>query len=101
MEWQICPESIELLGEHLVSKESAFDLGEQAAAQAKAAKQRAWCKAVYDCFEASEDGVHYRCNAGNIAWGTPCGTTLRIRGAGKASKLSNHHSAATQENTEL
>ena len=59
----------------------------QAAAQAKAAKQRAWCKAVYDCFEASEDGVHYRCIAGNIAM---CGTTLRIRGAGKASKLSNH-----------
>ena len=40
----------------------------QAAAQAKAAKRRAW----YDCFEASEDGVHYRCIAGNIAWGTPC-----------------------------
>ena len=76
----------------------------QAAAQAKAAKRRAWCEAVYDCFEASEDGVHYGCIAGNIAWGTPCGTTLRIRGAGKASKLSNHLQrchAATQENTEL
>ena len=46
----------------------------QAAAQAKAAKGRAWCEAVYDCFEASEDGVHYGCIAGNIAWGTPCGT---------------------------
>ena len=37
----------------------------QAAAQAKAAKRRAWCEAVYDCFEASEDGVHYRCIAVN------------------------------------
>ena len=49
----------------------------QAAAQAKAAMQRAWRDAVHGCFEASEDGVYYRCIAGNIACATLC-----VRGAG-------------------
>jgi len=65
----------------------------QAAAQAKAAMQRAWRDAVHGCFEASEDSVQYRCIVGNIAQGTPCGTTLRVRGAGNASlqqMLSKH-----------
>ena len=57
---------------------------------------------MYDCFEASEDGAHYRCIAGNIAWGTPCGTTLRVFAVQvKPANFRITYSAATQENTEL
>ena len=69
----------------------------QAAAQAKAAKRRAW----YDCFEASEDGVHYRCIAGNIAWARHVAPHCVFAVQAKPANCRITYSAATQENTEL
>ena len=74
----------------------------QAAAQAKAAKRRAWCEGhVYDCFEASEDGVHYRCIAGNIAWARHVAPHCVFAVQAKPANCRITYSAATQENTEL
>ena len=73
----------------------------QAAAQAKAAMQRAWRDAVHGCFEASEDGVHYRCIAGNIAWARHVAPHCVFAVQAKPANFRITYSAATQENTEL